>query len=90
MLALPREKTTGPVFPFHIKNAVRFLFKPSLTGIVLQSPVLCSLCVLYHAVGLAVFLPALHIEPALSPAAPRAISLQEYGCAVLGRGCTAD
>lgn len=42
-------------------------------------PVISSLLPLCHAVVLAMFLLALHIDPALSPAAPPAISQQEYG-----------
>lgn len=68
----------------------RFFFKHGLNSHL--PSLLCPLwsLPLCHAVVLAVFLPALHIDPALSPAAPLAISLQEYGCGAVGRGCTAD
>lgn len=51
-----------------------------------HSPVLPSLCLCDTLLLLAVFIQALHIDPALSPPAPLAISLQEYGWGLVGRG----
>lgn len=86
-------------FAFSLINMLRvMIFNPGLPGIFPSLPFSyllsphsplssCSLP-LCHAVVLAVFSPALHIDPVLSPLALRAISQQEYGWGLIVRGCS--
>lgn len=79
--------TQEPCFPssYYIVD-IFIYFKTQLTGHLPSLSCPLQPLLLCHAVVLAVFLPALHIDPALSPAAPLAISPQEYGWGLAGRG----